>query len=51
MCLGGGETAGGPGWSAVAGGWGTKGGGQTVQREGESGAVSNDRKLSVGFCY
>jgi hypothetical protein len=39
----GGETAGGWGWSAVAGG----GGRQTVHRERESGAVSNDRKLSL----
>jgi hypothetical protein len=31
----------------VAGG----GGRQTVHRETESGAVSNDKKLSVGFCY
>jgi hypothetical protein len=33
------------GRSAVVGG-----GGGTVHRERESGAVSDDRKLSVGFC-
>jgi hypothetical protein len=32
-------------------GWGRRGGGQTVQRERESGAVSNDRNLSMGFCH
>jgi hypothetical protein len=44
---GGGETAGRAGGRlAVVGG----GGGGTVHREIESGAVSDDRKLSVGFC-
>jgi hypothetical protein len=47
VCSGGEETAAGRGWSAVAG----IGGGLTVHRERESGAVSKDRKLSVGFCY
>jgi hypothetical protein len=48
---GGGETAGGQEVVSSNRGWGEEGGGQTVHRERESGAVSNDRKLSVGFCY
>ncbi len=47
VCLGEGKQLAGGGRSAVAG----DGGRQTVHRERESGAVSNDRKLSVGFCY
>ncbi len=44
---GGGETAGQSGGrSAVVG----VGGGETVNRERESGVISDDRKLSVGFC-
>jgi hypothetical protein len=50
VCLGEGNQLVGSGRSAGAGGGG-EGGGQTVHRERESGAVSNDRKLSVGFCY
>jgi hypothetical protein len=50
VCLGEGKQLVGGEWSAVAGGGG-EGGGQTVHRERESGAVPNDRKLIVGFCY
>jgi hypothetical protein len=47
VCSGGEETAGGRGWSAVAGG-----GGRTDSTRGERiWSVSNGRKLSVGFCY
>jgi hypothetical protein len=46
VCLGEGTQLAGRGWSAVEGG----GGRQTVHSERESGAVWNDRKLSVGFC-
>jgi hypothetical protein len=48
---GGGETAIGRGVVSSSRGWGEEGGGQTVHRERESGAVSNHRKLSVGFCH
>jgi hypothetical protein len=47
VCLGEGKQLAGGGWSVVAGG----GGRQTVHMERGSGAVSNDRKLSLGFCY
>jgi hypothetical protein len=48
VCLGEGKQLAGGGWSAVTGGGG--GGADSTQGR-ESGAVSNDRKLSVGFCY
>jgi hypothetical protein len=45
---GGGETAGGRGEVSSSRGWGEA---DSTHMERESGAVSNDRKLSVGFCY
>jgi hypothetical protein len=57
VCSGGGETAGRRGVVSSSGqqeqGQGVGGGGgrATVHRERESGAVSNYRKLSVGFYY
>ncbi len=48
LCVsGGGETA---GREEVVSSRKGEGGGQTVHRERESGAVQDDRKLSVGFC-
>ncbi len=46
VCLGEGKQLAGGGRSAVVGG----GGWGTVLRERECGAVSDDRKLSMGFC-
>ncbi len=50
MCSGEGETAGGRGVVSSSRGLGEEGGGQTIHRDRESGVVSNDRKLSMGFC-